>query len=336
MNWMSRWWACLLLPFLAGCDPCSGLGSCGAPRVRYEGTVLRKFAYDPGPAGGVEVKFVRTGGVSLVADTVVARTDADGRFLLEAEARDEGQVTGDLWIYPPRPGPPVHEKGLRLATSRAPGEVRPLGEYRVVYPYLGLQVFLYHRATGAPLVGVEAEFRRTGGIPIEPEVMRVASDPRGYVVLRPKTSVHGEVVGDLTVHPLPPHQQFTLRGLKFSTSLSERGDTVVRAGLGTRVSYSAIVVWESTGKGIPGVEVEFRRTGGVLVLPERWVTSTDPHGTVVLEVAPLETGPLQVEAIIRPPAPGRTVTISGLQLKAVEDDRPREFLGFWVVPDKSR
>lgn len=336
MNWMCRWWACFLLPFLAGCDPCSGVGACGVPRVRYEGTVLRKFSHDPGPAEGVRVTFVRTSGVPLVSDSVVARTDAEGRFLLEAEAREEGQVTGDLWIHPPAPAAPLRQEGLHLSTSRAPGEVRPLGEYRVVYPYLGLQVFVYYRATGRPITGIEAEFRRTGGIPIQPEVLRAATDARGFLVLRPRTAVHGEVVGDLTVYPLPPHRPFTLRGVRFSTSLTERGDTVIRAGIGTRVSYSAMLVWESTGKGVQNAEVEFRRTGGVPMILDRWVARTDRYGTVLLEAAPLETGTLQVEAVIRPPAPGRTVTISGLRLEAVEDDRPREFLGFWVVPDRAR
>lgn len=337
---MGRWIAWLALPaLLAGCDPCSGVGACGAPRIRYEGNVSRAFGHPAGPAEGVRVVFVRTGGVALEGDSLVASTDRAGRFLLEARAVEEGEVTGELRLHPPSPLPPVVAKGVRMSTTRAPGELRRLGDWKVGYPHLSYQVVLYHRTAGrpgtaptAPLSGVEVLFRRTGGIAIEPDTLRTSTDPWGHALLRPRTTVSGEVTGDLTVFLLPPRKPFTIRGLKLATFHTERFDSLIRIGVGARLPYAAFLRWEGTQEGVADAEVEFRRTGGVPIHPEQYTARSDAYGTVFLDPAPLESGEVVGDVVVRPPAPGKPVTIRGVRLQTVEDERQHGIIGTWFVP----
>lgn len=326
----------LVLLFLAAaCDPCTGLGSCVSPQVRSEGEIRRGVGIgrDPRPAEAVPVKFVPTGGISLEEDSLVARTDSAGRFRLEGRARGEGDVVGDLWIYPPAPVEPVRIRGVRLRTSRAPGNVHPLGSWKVDSPYLGYQFYLFYRSTGKAAPGVEVTFRRTGGVPLEADTLRLTSDARGYVILRPTVSTHGDVVGDLTVHPLPPQRPVVLRGLSLRTFTTERYDSVIPVGIGFGLPYSAIVVWEETGQGAAGVEVEFHRTGGVPIYPDPFITRSDEHGTILLNPTPLAQGEVQGNVILRPSGGAQQVTIRDVRLRTVDDNRSPVLLGFWGIPE---
>ncbi len=83
LRMMLRKLSLLLVLALPACDPCTGVGACDGPQVRYEGTVNKLFSNPQGPAEGIRVKFVRTAGVELEADSLVAHSDATGRFRLE-------------------------------------------------------------------------------------------------------------------------------------------------------------------------------------------------------------------------------------------------------------
>ena len=322
---------------MGACDPCTGPGSCVAPQVRYEGILTRGVGLgrQGPPADGIKVKFVPTGGNRLREDTLFATSNSDGRFILEGEAEGEGVTTGELIIYPPAPIAPVRIGGLRMATSRGVGDLHGLGEWRIPFPYLAYQFHVYYRANGEPARGIEVEFRRTGGIPIKPDSARMTVDERGYVILRPDIGAQGTLTGDLTVYPLPPRQPFTVRGLRLATVTEERHDSVFQIGIGQRLPYSAIVVWANTGQGIEGATVEFRRTGGVPIFPERFVAKSDRFGTVQLNPTPLAPGEVRGDVVITPPAPGVPVTLTDVRLTTVEDDRAPMLLGYWGVPVKA-
>ncbi len=322
----------IVLCFLAACDPCSGLGSCGAPRVRYEGTLSQAFG-SRGPASGIAVRFVRTGGVMLDVDTVRGRSDEDGRFLLEAEARSEGEVVGDLLISPPAPLETVRIPGIRLVTSRASGELRTLADLPIPFPHFAHQARVFYRATGQPAVGVEVEFRRTGGITVEPDTFRLTVDERGFVILRPRTREFGELIGELVVYPLPPHRQFTVRGVRLTTRTTEQSAPIVQIGIGARLPYAAIVVSAADGKGVAGVVLEFRRTSGIPISPDPFVfSSSDASGTLFLDPAPLESGEVRGDVTLRPPPPYETVVLRDVRLQTTEDDRAYQLLGYFSVP----
>ena len=331
---MPRLLPVVLLLLFGACDPCTGLGSCVAPQVRYQGVLTQGIGLgrEGPPAAGIKVKFVPTGGIGLREDTLFASSDSEGRFTVEGEAEGEGVVTGELIIYPPEPITPVLVRGVRMATSRGVGDLHRLGEWRIPFPYLAYQFHLYYRANGEPARGIEVEFQRTGGIPIRPESLRTTVDERGYVILRPEIGAQGILTGDLTVYPLPPRQPFTVRGLRLATVTEERFDSVFHIGIGQRLPYSAIVVWANTGVGIDGATVEFRRTGGVPIFPEKFVAKSDRFGTVQLNPTPLAAGEVRGDVVITPPAPGLPVTLPDVRLTTVEDDRAPMLLGYWGVP----
>ena len=324
----------LVLLATGACDPCTGLGSCAGARIRYEGQLVRGTGpgADPVVAASIPVEFIRTGGVSLDSDTVRTTTDSEGNFILQTGAASSGEVVGELLFHSPEPIPAMRVTYVRMLTTRAPGDLHRLGVWKIRYPYLGYQFFLHYRATNAPAVGLEVTFRRTSGIPITPDPIRVVTDERGYAVLRPFTSVVGEVKGDLTVNLLPPRAPLVLHDLTLRTFQEERYDSVQSVGIGSRLPYSAIVVAASDGHGLADVEVEFERTGGVQIYPEHFVSKTNDFGTVYLNPVPLETGELRGNVIIRPPAPGEEVIIRDLHLPTVEDERTIELLGYWSVP----
>lgn len=286
---------------------------------------------EPIPAESIPVAFIRTGGVELDQDTLRTTTDAEGKFILTMPAGSGGEVAGDLVFTPPAPIPAMRVSAVHLRTTRAAGNLYDLGRWKIDYPYLGYQIFLHYRAIGKPAVGLEAVFRQTSGIPITPDTLRMVSDARGYLILRPEVSTVGTVTGDLTVNLLPPRAPLVLHDLKLSTFQEERYDSVISVGIGLRLPYSAIIVSATTGKPVGGAEVEFERTGGVRIYPERFVARSDEYGTVHLDPIPLEAGELQGNFIVRPPAPGEPLVIRDVRLPTVEDDRIYELLGYWGV-----
>jgi hypothetical protein len=329
---MLRWLSLLLLVLTAACDPCAGIGACVEPQVRYTGLVTSLFP--DLPARGVRVEFVRTAGVELLDGKIVTVADSAGNFVLEGRTRDEGVVTGELTFFPPSPIRPVTVRGVEMSTARAPGELRRLGTWRIEYPFFAYGGRLFHRNNGAPFGdSTRVEFRRTGGIPIYPDTFVVYTDSLGRFPLRPKTTVTGEVTGDLLVHRLPPFQSLVVRGVRLSTFTIPRLDSIIPVPVGIGLPYSALLQWQATGRAAAGVQVQFRRTGGVRMLPDPYVTRTDQFGTVILSPAPLEAGELVGDLVVQLPAPrGEVVVARGLRLTTVDDARPTQFIGFFAIP----
>jgi hypothetical protein len=303
----------LLLLLLAACDPCQGVGSCGDPSMRFEGRVFKQYPAEP--VEGVRVEFVRTRGVVLDRDTLRGLTDRHGRFRLEGAASEDGTATGRLILHPPAPLAPLTVDDVELVASRAQGDVRYLGDWKIPYPYLPYEVHFYRVGTGAPVQGMEVEFRRTGGIPVSPDTFRVTSDGFGNVKLRPRTDVPGVLHGELLVYPLPPLQPYVIPNLRMQTFVAERIDsTLVRSGVGLAISYGGALVWQGTGQPVANAEVEFRRTGGVMIQPERFTSRSDGFGTFFLRSTPLVNGEVVGDLVVRPPAPYREQTVRNLRL----------------------
>jgi 5-hydroxyisourate hydrolase-like protein (transthyretin family) len=322
----------LLAMLVAACDPCSGIGQCAAPQVRYDGELTR--GYPGGPADGVRVEFVRTGGVALEADVLGTETDRDGWFRLQGPARGEGEVVGELRFHPPAPLPPVRIEGVRLTTTRAAGEAMFAGTWSIPFPHLPYEAHFYHRASGLPAAGIEIEFRRTGGIRVEPDTFRVTTNPWGHVKLRPLTREVGELTGELIVHPLPPYRPYTIPGLRMSTFTTPRTDsTLLQAGIGPHLPYAGVLVWAATGQPAAGVELEFRRTGGVPIHPDPFVTVSDAFGTFHVNPAPLALGAVEGELIVLSPEARAGYVLRHLRLAVHELDLAIQNMGPFALPE---
>lgn len=319
----------LLLPlailFLAACDPCSGVASCaGAPRVSYTGRML---VHSTGlPAPGVRVDFIRTGGIAVAPESVSVQTGPDGYFQLELAAGGKGAVVGDVVVRPP--GLPSYRvPGVRLLSTEVRGDGGFIEPW-VVDPYIAFLGELFLRGTGERLgFGGAVEFRRTGGIQIDPDTVRTQTTSDGRFFLSPRALEPGEVVGDLTVLW---KRHYTIRGVRIRTT-HLAGATGVGGvwSLGSSLQYVGEIVHRATGEKAAGVEVEFRRTGGIATSPESFVATTDAGGRFPFKITPLEEGTVKAELVVRLPAPHQAVTIP-VEISTFDTDEVR-LAGVWSV-----
>jgi len=174
-------------------------------------------------AAGVRVEFRRTGGVHSVPERVVATTDAIGRFPLDIIPIGDGELVGELSFQPPAPYREERITSVRFPVTGAGDDVELAGVWGVgpAFPYMGLVVW---GDTKQIARGVMVEFRRTGGIPIDPEVVTMTTSdlPYGNVRVLPVTALgYGEVIGELTIRPPAPYKTTVLRDLRIETSTED-------------------------------------------------------------------------------------------------------------------
>ena len=332
-----------LLLSVAACDPCAGVSLCSGQRsIRYQGEVTLRFL--GGAAEGIQVEFVRTGGVGLDRDTIRTETNALGSFSLEAEADGAGEVVGELILYPPGStgsGPiSLVRIPMSLATGRSASDVRYLGPFSVPHLYFGAYGELFYR--GGPLYAtegvfarnVEVEFRRTGGIRVEPDTFVVRSNGAAQFPLEPQPLEVGEVVFDLLIRPPAPYQSFSVSNVRMSARFAEPSNRVLvaRAGVGPHLPYFGALFYADTQQPAVGTEVEFRRTGGINLAQDTYVTTVDSFARFSLGPVPLEAGAVTADLVVRPPAPYRSFTITGVSLSTTDENVQNVPAGRWEIP----
>jgi hypothetical protein len=211
-----------LLLLAAACDPCFGTFSCTDERISAEGRLIWHLSGDD--AAGVEVRFFRTGGAALAGgDTLYALSREDGTFHIEGRAAGAGPVEGTLLFRPPSPYEAFlfAVPGVSVSAVRTRGDVRFLGIWGVG-PLRGARHLSYvgevrDAADGGALAGVEVEFRRTGGIMVQPDTFRVVSAGDGRFPLLMVPAADGEVIGELWIRPPPPWQVKHVPELRLQT-----------------------------------------------------------------------------------------------------------------------
>ncbi len=329
---MRSWLPALLVFALTACDPCSGVISCGESWIRYEGDLVM---LTDEPAESMRVEFVRTEGIGIDSPLLSVRPDAQGRFRLDARTTGPGELIGDLLICSGRIGLPDRIEGVRLGTTPVRGNVQYLGHWRVIGLVFGAHGQLFYRAGNRPAVGVEVEFRRVAGIPLDPDTFVVSTDQNALFPLRPRPLAAGEVVFDLIVHTPAPYRPDTISGLRLSTRFTEQQEPMAGVWrIGPYFPQFGRLVWGDTGRPAAGVEIEFRRTGGIPVDPESLVTRSDETGHFSIgTIVPLGYGELVGELIVRPPVPYRSFTIPQLRLQTMEEDvEDTIVMGTWQIP----
>jgi hypothetical protein len=212
----------LLLPLLlTACDPCFGTTACVEPHISYEGRVIWHLTGKP--AEGVRVQFLPSGIAGDSMDTVSALSDEQGSFVIRMNAPDDGEVRGSLVFHPPPPYEhfPFAVHGIRMTTSTVRGDARNLGLWGVgplrVAPHISYVGEIFYTDTKKPAAGVEVEFRRTGGITVEPDTFVVRSNDAGRFPLFMTPQGEGEVTGDLLIRPPEPSRALVIRGVRLAT-----------------------------------------------------------------------------------------------------------------------
>ena len=103
------------------------------------------------------------------------------------------------------------------------GDLKSLGVWGVgplpVAPHISYVGELHYADTGARAIGVAVEFRRTGGIAVEPDTLLQRTDASGRfaLFLKPTPSQDGEVVGEVLVRPPPPYASITIPDVRLPT-----------------------------------------------------------------------------------------------------------------------
>jgi hypothetical protein len=329
-------WLLLLPPLAAGCDPCAGVSVCGDSHITYQGQLVIHLSGEA--AAGVRVDFVRTGGIDVSPSELSVVTDELGRFRLELEPAGPGHVEGWISFHPPPPyAQYAFGEPIRLATSRAAGDVRSLGSWGIgpirTGPRLSYVGELFLRATGQPAVGFEVEFRKLAGPPLEEETFVVTTDANGRFAIITSVEGHGPVYAELRVRPPPPMLPFVLaESQRFTTSVMHSEIRFLgRWGIGSRMAYVGELFTRTRLAGVEGLEVEFRRTGGVDLLEEVVTARVGADGRFLLLPIPAEAGEVEGELTVILPPPFLPQTMTGVRLQGFESESEIRFLGRWGV-----
>lgn len=311
---------------------------------RGDGDVLPRWVVDPyfpyvgelyfrptgEPLRGARVELRRTGGTAVPVEVWEAETDQAGRFsiLTHVYPPIPGEMEAELTVTLPAPYGRSVVPGIRLATTHVVDDETRVARWGVG-PSLAYFGELFARADLRRLEGVEVEFRRTGGIPVQPEHFVVRTDAGGRFPFPVTPLASGELRGELTVRPAPPALPFT-ETVRVSTFDTDGGRLFGIWGVGPHLPYAGLVYLD--GVAVEGVEVEFRRTGGIRIEPERFTTRSTSYGAFPLGAVPLEVGEVIGELTIRPPAPFEVLVVPDVRLATTEEDLVGVVIGNWNLP----
>jgi hypothetical protein len=205
-------------------------------------------------------------------------------------------------------------------------------------PHLAAEGRLIWHLDGSPGSGVAVEFRPESG---SADTLRAYSNATGQFRLTGPRRTAGQVVGTLVFFPPEPFSQFFfgVPGVVVPTT-TVRGDSRFLGTWGVgpirtdpHISYVGELWYRDTGARAEGVEVEFRRTGGISVMPETLMVRSGADGrfVILLEVVPATAGELIGELHIRPSAPYKELTVTELRMTALFGLGDSRFLGVWTL-----
>lgn len=307
----------------AACDPCAGVADCnGPPRVSFSGRMIEHAT--GAPVAGVEVDYIRRAGQELFHDSVSVTTGEDGYFHLVLDAVHAGhKVIGDLRVRPPGRSPYIIA-GVENAVTERMGEGRDLGRL-AVDPFLLYVGELHNRFTGDRLAGASVQFVPTGGVAVTAKSDHDGTDPYGRFFFDLTAKENGIIRADLVVsHPslnFPARIPVEVRTSVMESSVFD----VYSYYAGTWMNYVGEAFWEDTQERITsGLQVEFKRTGGVQVDPEVFTGSSmrDWPGGFPVKLYPLQRGDVIGTLTLRPPAPAPEMVIPNYVLHPMDFDGP--------------
>lgn len=195
-------------------------------------------------------------------------------------------------------------------------------------PHLTYEGRVIGHFTKAGVPGTRVEFRRTGGVALERDTVSVTAGEGGRFVFSVEAAEAGTVTGDVAVDAPEPYGAYVVRGLTLST-VSTGGDGRF---LSTWVADPfEDLQWElrrrSDRQLVKGARVEFRRTGGVPIFQQPYVTSTDDGGRFRLRVSSPELGIARGDLLFTPAGRTDVWTVPGIEIGTLYEDRDSRVLG---------
>lgn len=283
---------------------------------------------NPRPA---RVRFVRTGGAATNPTEVELRADRFGRFFVQLDLLEEGEVVADLEVRHSDLPRRYWIRDLRIP-HKYRDELLPLDRTLQVGPSLAYLGRLMRRSGGSlvPVEGIETEVRRIGGVQVSPTVVRSVTVDWGGFSMVMTTWEEGEVEGVVRAF-LPPDGEATVLD---TVRLATFDGPELRSGgewaWGPQVHYQGGVRDAQSGQPLQGAVVEFVRTGGIPSDPTTMEVSTDEDGLFVIGLHVEELGSVEGEFRIRRGEGSDPVVFPLLTLEARDDDE-LPFLGWFDI-----
>jgi hypothetical protein len=181
--------------------------------VQHVGYVF--WRYNELPARNVDVVFRPAEPGRVAGDSLTARTNAEGIFILRGEVSSGTELEGDLVLRPPAP---YRERVIpvRLGVLQTEADYVFIGNWGVGLHLTYLGEIAY--ADGSPAGNVTVEYVRTGGLRTVPATATTESRPDGYFGfrLRPRDDQEGEVTARLTFRS-PAGDSLVVEGVRMQT-----------------------------------------------------------------------------------------------------------------------
>jgi hypothetical protein len=282
----------------------------------------------PRPA---RVRFVRTGGAATEPGEVELRADPYGRFFVQLDLLEAGEVVADLEVRHGDLPRPYWIRDLRIP-HKYRDEMLPLDRTLQVGPSLAYLGRLMRRSAGSliPVEGIETEVRRIAGIQVTPSVVRSVTVDWGGFSMVMTTWEEGEVEGVVRAFLPPEGDAVTLDTVRLATFDGPELRSGGEWAWGPQIYYQAGIRDAESGEPIPGLTVEFVRTGGVAAQPGSIPAVTDEGGLFVIPMHVETMGGVEGELRVHIEGSGSPVIFSGVVLQAREDDE-LHFLGWFDV-----
>ncbi|MBC8086044.1 MAG: O-antigen ligase family protein [Phycisphaerae bacterium] len=292
--------------------------------IRYRGTGER--------LSGIPVEFQQTSGVSVAEGVSRTVTGENGFFRIDfvplvadIDPLANAEVVGDLVIKPPGQ-PETRHRGVRLPVYDSVA-IRTLGSFSYGEAF-NWTVELFDRGTQSLLPNATTEFRQTSGVPISPSVFQGRTGADGRFELRASVRDTGTVVGDLFV-TLPGKASTKVRTLALRTNPDDSLRYAGMIAVGERWAWSLELWRHDRLAPAPGVDVEFRQTGGLAIAPAVIRGRTDAGGRVELRALVNDTGTVIGELLVMPAGePSRIIPNIRLRTFDGDDLRFGGILGF--------
>ena len=169
---------------------------------------------------------------------------------------------------------------------------------------------------------------------MSPDPVVTTLDRFGRFFVNPEPMGLGEVLVDVTIRHPSLDRPRTTKGIRISTRhVDEPIDLTRIVGVGPSLHYVGEIYRRGSDPPQPppaGTRVEFRRTGGIAIVPSRPIATTQPWGGFAWDVIPSTDGTVVGDLVVHLPEPLGVRVVRGIRMETFEDE-PQRFLDSWRV-----
>lgn len=257
----------------------------------------------------------------------VAVTSDDGRWETSSPARGADSLRGTFRVE--APGSLPYESDTVTIRAFDRGGAEELGRWTAepFFAFIGELMFPDRKARQANVT-----FTRVGGAATDPEQVNLRADRFGRFLLQLDLLEVDAVVGDLVVRHEDLPRAFTLSDIRMPFKYRDEAlplDRVLR--IGPSLEYVGRLWRRRAGDRVPapGVDMEFRRIGGIEVFPSLLRSTTVDWGGFSLVLRTYEEGEVTGELRGFLPPSGEPVVLDTLTLATFDTEELR-LAGEWA------